>query len=474
MSMFSWFPRISFERRESNAGSLISFSMVGRPKWTPRSYEKLADEGFEKNIVAYRCISMISIAAATVPLLLFKGETEVENHPLLELLDRPNPLQGQVGLFESLYAYFLIAGNTYLEAAMPKGKLPTELWTLRPDRMKVIPGSGGIPAAYRYTVGSQHTDWKVNAMNGTSPIMHMRGFHPTDDWYGFSPIEAAGWSIDQHNAASSWNKALLDNSGRPSGALVYAPKEGDETLSAEKFARLKTQLDEKYSSPRNAGKPMILDGGLDWKEMALSPKDMDWLKGKDVSSREIALAFGVPGQLVGIPGQQTYANNREARLALYEDTILPLVLRTLAQINNWLVPIFGPELELRADIDEIPALVLRRERVWDRVQSSDFLTVNEKRMAVGYDDAGPDGDVILVGASLIPLEQAVAEPAPIPDALDPNTPGGINPGEPDDDDDPDADPDELDENEKAALLAYGIDQRRQPVKAKAYWRRSSD
>ena len=125
--------------------------------------------------------------------------------------------------------------------------------------------------------------------------------------------------------------------------------------------------------------------------MSLSPKDMDWLNGKDVSSREIALAFGVPGQLVGIPGQQTYANNREARLALYEDTILPLVLRTIAHINNWLVPHFGTDLELRADIDEIPALVLRRERVWDRVQGSDFLTTNEKRAAVGYDDKGPDG-----------------------------------------------------------------------------------
>ena len=392
--------------------------------------------------VAYRCISVVSQAAATVPVMLFSGDEEADDHPLLDLIKRTNPMQGKVEFFEALYGFFLIAGNSYVEAAMPQDKMPTELWTLRPDRMKVVPGKKGVPAAYEYAAGAgTPVKWEVDALSGRSPIMHMRGFHPTDDWYGFSPIEAAGYSIDQHNAASAWQKALLDNSCRPSGALVYAPKEGDLTLGDEQYARLKAQMEDQYSSKANAGLPMILDGGLDWKEMSISPKDMDWIKGKDVSAREIALAFGVPGQLVGVPDQATYSNNREARLALYEDTVLPLVWRALSHLNNWLVPMFGESLELRADIDEIAALVLHRERVWDRVQTSDFLTLNEKRAAVGYEEI-EGGDVLLVPASLLPLGQAIAEPPPIPTAGTPVIVGA---------------PEDEDENEKAGRLAYGGD-----------------
>lgn len=476
MGIFS-FLRPRFQTRESAAGPLISFSNVGQAKWTPRNYAQLADEGYQKNIVAYRCIQTVATAAATVPLMLFNRgtDTEQEDHPLIQLLERPNPLQGRVAFMESLYAFYLIAGNAYIEAAGPTNmspdgarlskSLPSELWNLRPDRMKVIPGDAGVPEAFQYEVGGRKTNWDVDKATGHSPILHMQAFHPTNDWYGFSAIEAAAWSIDQHNAASTWNKALLDNSGRPSGALVYSPREGKQTLSDEKFERLKAQMAEKMNGPLNSGRPMILDGGLDWKEMSLSPKDMDWLKGKDVSAREIALAFGVPGQLVGVPDQQTYANNREARLALYEDTVLPLVMRALTHLTSWLAPIFGDEIELRPDIDEIPALVLRRERVWDRVQTSDFLTINEKRAAVGYEPVGEEGDVILVSAANIPLDQAVAEPEPVPDALDPNTPGGINPeiGEGDDEgdeepkpeDDDEGEPDPESDDEKAGRLAYG-------------------
>ncbi|MCH8189334.1 MAG: phage portal protein, partial [Proteobacteria bacterium] len=136
------------ERKESAAGPLIALSLVGRALWTPRNYEKLADEGYQKNVIAFRCINVVAQGAATVPLMLFdrKGDKEIDTHPLLDLLRRPNPMQGQAEFFEALYAYFLVAGNTYVEAAMPQGKVPTELWTLRPDRMKVVPGKGGIPA----------------------------------------------------------------------------------------------------------------------------------------------------------------------------------------------------------------------------------------------------------------------------------------------------------------------------------------
>src|SRR5690606_38481596 len=129
-------------------------------------------------------------------------------------------------------------------------------------------------------------------------------------------------ALDLHNAAGAWNKALLDNSARPSGALVYAPKDGGN-LSEEQFDRLKTELEEGYTGAGGAGKPLLLEGGLDWKAMGLSPKDMDFIEAKHVASREIALAFGVPSMLLGIPGDNTYANYAEANRAFYRLTILP-------------------------------------------------------------------------------------------------------------------------------------------------------
>ena len=112
-------------------------------------------------------------------------------------------------------------------------------------------------------------------------LLHLKLFHPLDDHGGFSPLAAAGAALDLHNAASVWNKRLLDNSARPSGALVYQPKEGGN-LSADQYERLKRELEEGYAGAVNAGRPLLLEGGLDWKTMGLSPKDMDFMEAKTV------------------------------------------------------------------------------------------------------------------------------------------------------------------------------------------------
>ena len=95
------------------------------------------------------------------------------------------------------------------------------------------------------------------------PILHLRLFHPANDYYGMSPVEAASTAIDIHNTAAQWNKALLDNSARPSGALVYTGGEGRPT--AEQFTRLRDELETGFQGARQAGRPLLLEGGLDWK-----------------------------------------------------------------------------------------------------------------------------------------------------------------------------------------------------------------
>ncbi|MEM7695014.1 MAG: phage portal protein [Pseudomonadota bacterium] len=366
------------EAKASRVGRLMQLETLGRAAWTPRDYASLAREGFAKNPIVFRCVRMIAEAAASAPWLLYDGDAEVDRHPLLALLARPNPAQSGVALLETLYGHLMVAGNAYLEAVALDG-VPRELFALRPDRMTVVPGPDGWPQAFQYKAGSRTVEFLQ--VGDVPPVLHLSLFHPLNDHYGFAPIEAAQTSLDIHNASGAWSKALLDNAARPSGALVYT---GEGNLSDEQFERLKSELEDGYTGSRNAGKPMLLEGGLDWKTMAMSPRDMDFIEAKNQAAREIALAFGVPPMLLGIPGDNTYANYREANRAFWRHTVLPMVNRTAQALSGWLSPAFGAALKLSFDADQIEALSEEREALWARVAAADFLTRDEKRLAVGY------------------------------------------------------------------------------------------
>ena len=117
--------------------------------------------------------------------------------------------------------------------------------------------------------------------------------------------------------------------------------------------------------------------------MSLTPKDMDFIESKNSAARDIALAFGVPPQLLAIKGDNGYNNMQEARLAFWEETILPLLDHAIDSLNNWLLPKFDSNLELSYDHNAISALALRQEKNWRRIQNADFMTINEKRAAIG-------------------------------------------------------------------------------------------
>jgi HK97 family phage portal protein len=215
------------------------------------------------------------------------------------------------------------------------------------------------------------------------PICHIKTFHPQDDHYGFSPMQAAAVALDVHTSASAWSKALLDNAARPSGAIVYKGADGQSHLSADQYDRLLSEMESHHQGARNAGRPMLLEGGLDWKPMGFSPSDMEFQKTKEAAAREIAIAFGVPPMLMGIPGDATYANYQEANRAYYRLTVLPLVQRVAAGVSHWLSGFTGEAVELRPDLDQIPALAVERDQQWARVGAADFLTPAEKRALLG-------------------------------------------------------------------------------------------
>ncbi|WP_316858044.1 phage portal protein [uncultured Cohaesibacter sp.] len=382
----------ALEAKQSLTGALLAVHNVNRPRWTPRDYGALAQQGYARNPIVYRSIRMISEAAASVPIFCLQSGERLSEHPILSLLDHPNARQAGATFLESLFGHLLVSGNAYLEAVYGANSL-RELHCLRPDRMKVIPGLDGWPEAFQYTVGGKSVRFDQNDETlPVPPILHITLFHPHDDHYGLSPLEAAQTSLDVHNAAASWNKALLDNSARPSGALVYAASEAGN-LSDEQFERLKKELEDGYQGAMNAGRPLLLEGGLDWKSMSMSPRDMDFIDAKNSAAREIALAFGVPPMLLGIPGDNTYANYAEANRAFWRQTVLPLAARCLQSMARWLSPAYDLPFELKVDLDQVTALASEREALWQRVGNASFLDENEKRIAVGYSPRSDDQQV---------------------------------------------------------------------------------
>jgi HK97 family phage portal protein len=351
----------------------------GRASWTPRDPAALARVGYQGNPIVHRAIRLVAEGAASLPLTA-TGPGAARAGDLLALLARPNPRESGTRLLETVYADLLLGGTGYLEAVSLDGRIAA-LQALRPGRMRMLPGPDGWPAAYVYTVGgtSRRFDLPAPGAPEVAPILALSLFHPDDDYAGLAPIEAAATALDIHNAASAWNKALLDNAARPSGALVFA----GAALTEPQFDRLKAELEANYQGAANAGRPLLLEGGLDWKPLALSPRDMDFVEAKNAAAREIALAFGVPPLLLGLPGDSTHANYAEANRALYRQTLIPLAARTAQALAGWLEPAFGP-VDLEPDLDRIEALAGERESLWRRVEAAGFLSVAEKRAAVGY------------------------------------------------------------------------------------------
>ena len=345
----------------------------------PQGYEAQLKAAIIANPVAQRALRLVSEAAGGAALSVTADDPAQAARALRLVQGRP---AGQ-GLVETLAAHVLLHGNGYAQIGHGADGQPARLYALRPDRVRIEQDGQGWPVAYRYRAGERDVRYASEDARGRTAIIHIRALNPMDDHYGLGCLGAAAGAVAIHNNATRWNNALLDNAARPSGAMVYEPKDGG-VLSSDQFDRLKEELAAAFQGSDNAGRPMLLEGGLRWQSMSLSPHDMDFVELKAAAARDIALAFGVPPVLVGLPGDSTYANYREANKALWRQSVLPLADKILGGLAQGLRP-FMPGLRLRVDLNQVPVLIEDRAQLWDRVAGADFLSDAEKRAMLGLD-----------------------------------------------------------------------------------------
>jgi HK97 family phage portal protein len=337
----------------------------------PFRYEQAVLDSFLSNPIAQRAVRIVAEGVGQAPIAEGGGY-------LAKLVTATSAGQS---LLETLAAQILLHGNGFVQIIKDASGRPVELFALRPDRVKIIAGSDGWPSAYEYNVAGDRILLAAEDEDGWPNVIQIKAMHPLDDHLGASALAAAQQAVAIHNAASEWNRSLLENAARPSGALVYETGDG-AGLTKEQFERLKCELETAFSGSVNAGRPMLLDGGLKWQSMAMTPADMDFATLKSAAAREIALAFGVPPMLLGLPGDNTYSNYREANRALWRLTLLPLTQKLFAALQEGLEGWF-PEDALTLDLDQITALSEDRERLWKQVSDAEFLTREEKRQMLG-------------------------------------------------------------------------------------------
>lgn len=380
----AWPFKPKLETKDHPSGG--SFFVSQPVSWSRSGNAKaFVHEGYQMNVAVYRSVREITTGAVGIKVELFNGETQVDTHPVLDLLKRPNLMQSYGEWLCDTLTSRLLFGEMFNVATSEKD--PLEIWPLSPPAMKVVPSKSGVPIAYVHEQGPSKTTYTVDRTTGQSVCMFSKLHNPDNYWRGQSPLMAASVAADTSNAGAKWNYSLLSNSARPSGLVKF---KGDYP-GQEKIARMREYFSKSIQGAENAGGIPLLSNDADWVPLSQTAKDMDFSETMKMTTKQIAAAFGVPLPLVDNDAS-TFNNLEQAKEKLYTDTIIPMMNEVLGALNRWLLPMFGIEgYELRLDLDSIPALEGLRQKMFDRsaaMYAAGILTREESRVLIGYDEVG--------------------------------------------------------------------------------------
>lgn len=334
--------------------------------WPERGDEAARARVYQQSPWVYIAINRIAEAAALVPLQVMRLEGErrlaVERHPLERLLDAPNPQLSRFALLEQTVGMLELTGNAYWLLA-GAGAAPEEIWPLRPDRMRVVPDSAGLVRGYVYELDGQRLPLEA------SEVIHFRRWHPANDYYGLSALEAGRLTIRSDRAMAEWNhSAFGQDSGVPAGIVSIR----DFVTDAD-FERIKREWRQSHGGPQRRT-AFLRGGGISWQNIGLSHNELDFLKGREAQRNEILNLFGIPVGLVS--ENATEANARVAERLFIERTLWPRLVRIASVITRDLLP-FWPGEHLAQFEDIRPTDT--RARLEEIRTAAPLLSINELR-----------------------------------------------------------------------------------------------
>ncbi|MCC7446294.1 MAG: phage portal protein [Anaerolineae bacterium] len=350
------------------------------PLW-PRLdlYEQQAGE-YLRSAWVYVAVTRIAEAAALVPYQVYAvdGEAKIaqHNHPIERLLRNPNPTLSQFELLESTFGFLELTGNAYWFLSGPLGGAPTEIWPLRPDRMRIAADKQRTIGGYVYTVDG------VDVPLDADEVIHFKRWNPTNDLYGLSPLEAAAIASQTDRHMAIWNRNFFSQEKAIPAGLVTIRN----MVSDSDYTRIIREFRESFGGTERKT-AFIRGADVSWADIGLSQKETDFLEARQLNRDEIFHIFGIP---LGLYARNaTEANATVARQTFLADTIWPKLMRLSQKITLQLAPFFGPNLiilpeEIRdtsADLAEVQA-------------AGPYLTINEMRARFWNMPPLPEGDRI--------------------------------------------------------------------------------
>jgi HK97 family phage portal protein len=384
---------------------------IGNASYPDVSFGNLASEGYIKSEIVHACIRELAVGAASAQYQVIATSTDggtvaVERGPLFDLMKRPNPAMSWYQFIEEFVTYLQVAGNVYTYKERDRGNRVTALQLLRPDRMRIIPGSYGAES-YIYEVDGR------DYMLPKDDVCHLALPNPSGDLYGLSPLQTLARTVNLDSAMTDFAKVYFQNAGVPSGLLKLKRR----LQTQEEAATIRSRWRSQFGGKNNFHRVAILDEDADYQQMASAPKDMALSELHNLTESRICSVFQVPAILVGANvglQRSTYSNYREARMAFHSETLEPMVARILDHLNFYITDreYGGPEYitvnwaAMRASLDDRTSETTRVNALF----TGGVITLNEARSTLGF-EAIAGGDVRRIQASM--FEVGEGEDVPV-------------------------------------------------------------
>ena len=397
MGFFDRFKRQAIPEQKSYSAPDLLFSYYGKsPRFLEWSTELAIKEGYKHSTWVYSCINLRATTASSVPWLVEKkvgDDWELDTaSSLAKLLQRPNPDMDWRTMIEYCIQHQDLSGNSFWSKVRAGNNQVAELWVLMPQAIKVVPGNVRLVDRYEYDLGS------VRRNIQPEDILHFKYPDPGNMYFGMSPLLSAAQAVDIDNEAERFQKVSLENRGLSDLHFEVPPE-----ATAEQVNRLKQIFQEQQGGARNARKALFSSAKAT--VLNTSAAELDFTESRRFIRDEICSAFGVPPPMVGNYEKATLSNIETARQIFWRDTLIPVLDRVAATLNQHLAAEFGAEYRIRYDLSQVDALrenlsekVTQAQQLW--AMGIPFNEIN-RRLEIGFEEI-EGGEIGYLPSGLLP------------------------------------------------------------------------